>query len=141
MFKLVKIMSSGANVPEPIYVNFDGSCASVAGSVYYLTDGTISPTQDNGYEPLIYALQNLELEGDDIRALCYAITPDMIFEAEVSNSPKNLLTGKPFKLTFGGDGDACAISTDVSSPEEAVGTIININSYESTGKVLVRFFC
>lgn len=141
MFKLVKIMGSGANVPEPICINFDGSSASVAGSIYYMNDGTISPSADNSYEPLVYALQNLELEGDDIRALCYIITPDMLFEAEVVNKPKNVLTGKPIKFAFGSEGDAYAISTDVTSDEDIVGTVINSDSYEATGKVLVRFFC
>lgn len=79
MFKLKKIMNSCVNVPEPEIVSAQPSLVLSAGSTAYSNTGTL--TKGDATTKPTHVLINAKEKGQE-QALCYRITPDMIFEVE-----------------------------------------------------------
>ncbi len=142
MFKLVKIMGANSNVPEPIRLYVDQSNNLMAGCIYYIDNNGIIAEPENWFAPMVCAIEDVyHSEAGLASGLCYFVTPQMIFETKVANSPANIVEGTPFKIVTGNEYEGIAISTDVGDGSEVAGNVINARSYKSTGKVLVRFLC
>ena len=138
MFKLVKILSSGPNVPEPIRVRHNSNDEVTRGCIYHLDSDYVSAdSYENG--PLVLSLQNIEYDSDIDTLLCYLITSDMIFEATVKNKPESVTIGQKFCIAKNNYSQPCLVSTTLSD-DEANGIIIDNFDYNRTGKVLVKFF-
>ncbi len=80
MFKLKKILNSGVNVPEPEIVHAQPSIDLAAGSTAYSNAGTL--TRGGATTKPTHVLIRTKEKGTE-QALCYRITPEMIFEVEV----------------------------------------------------------
>lgn len=141
MFKLVKILGSNSNVPEPIKIDVDVSNNLEAGCIYYIDNCSIIAEPGNWYAPMVCALQDVIISDCTVTGLCFFITPDMIFETTVANAGDIVYSGAPFKLVFGSQHHGVSISTSVGEGQNVVGIIVNADSYKSTGKVLVKFHC
>ena len=141
MFKLVKILNSGVNVPEPVKVQYVGSRIIKSGCIYYWNQGTISCDKIADNDDLIYVLQNANKGGEKTYVCCYVIKPNMIFEVDVYDKPSIIYAGEPFTLKLNNEKGAYTIKTEIldDDDEVAYGKIIDIINYESTGKVLIRF--
>ena len=139
MFKLVKILNSGANVPEPVTAYFNGEIDIVAGCIYFTNIGGITTHRENEYSGLIYALQNAPLEEMSYPVLCYFITSDMIFEADMDETCGYLSIGDHFKLVRGSLNEPYAINNDVDLNTIPDGTVVDTTNHQKTRKALVRF--
>lgn len=141
MFKLVKILGANSNVPELIRVPMSDVNNLYVGHMYYVDNGKVMSIRDHDYAQLICSMQEIYLEDGAQNALCFLVTPEMVFEASVENKPSYITVGQQFKMAFGDEEEGVAIRTDLSDGDEVCGIIVNTNSYASTGKVLVKFHC
>lgn len=134
MFKLVKIISSGTNVPDPIRLNTTAGVEYRTGCALVLTSGALTnagPTT----KPTHIALESAKAD-EKSTLLCYAITPGMIFEAPVAGNPGSIKPG--FKVNMGTDG-AFAYAVGVSQTNGVV-TVVNTSGAKRVGdKVLATF--
>ncbi len=141
MIKLVKMMNSGVNVPEPIQLKFNSTIELKAGHFCYMKNGDISTWQENSRERLLYVLRDPMLEVYPCYLLCYIVTPDMVFEAEVANKPHEVSVGQTFRFDDNDDELLYSITTQGVDESNLVGTVIDSTAYPRTGKVLVQFNC
>ena len=115
MFKLVKIPNAGVNVPEPeklpCQFNFDvdaGCCAVYNPSLNLLALG------DQTENPTHILIHNAK-KGDKT-AICYRISPDMIFETTLIGSPAELHNGMTVEFALKNGLVAYAASDLKSGP-------------------------
>ena len=92
MFKLIKILNSGVNVPEPELLpcdfsfDVDAGCCVIFDHVRHLIS-----VGDQTEPPTHILIQNAKK--DDKTILCYRISPDMIFETPLIGSPAAIHAG------------------------------------------------
>ena len=135
MFKLLKIMNAGVNVPEIENLNCDNTTIASAGScvLFDKSYGQLLSCSSND-APTHILVKNIE-EGDT-KALCYSILPQMIFETTLIGDPAPLYEGMGVKLALNSEGGAYAVS-DV---EGSAATIYSLeNARKSGDKILVVF--
>jgi hypothetical protein len=133
MFKLIKILNSGSNVPEPIYLPVNGINAKV-GTAMNLTAGKLSHCSAT-VVPTHVLLKDVKTS--DQVALCYKISPDMQFEAPVNGSCASLYAGAKVKLYTNADLAAVGVSNDTAS---GVAKIVSLDGATAAGdKVTVVF--
>lgn len=102
MFKLINIINSGVNVPEPVLLPADPSIVLDAGATAVFTDGQLTLGAEDVKPTHIIIRKKLENEKE---ALCYRITPDMLFEVEVyGDNVDTLLNGQSLCLHIDGNG-------------------------------------
>ena len=88
MFKLIKIMNSGVNVPEPVMLQ-KGEREISRGEALVLTAGKATPCGTTT-APTHIALANAEVT--DTAIACMAISPNMVFECPITEGSPTLLT-------------------------------------------------
>ena len=135
MFKLIKIMNSGVNVPEVEKLNCDTSTISEAGTCAYYDKsyGQLLMCGDT-QTPTHVLLQNIN-EGDSL-VLCYSVLPQMIFETTLIGDPTPLYEGMTVKLVTDNNIGTYAVS-DV---EGGSATIYSLQDAKKSGdKILVIF--
>ena len=119
MLKLIKIINSGVNVPEPVRLPKDDA-AIVAGAALVFAAGKANYAT-TGEKPTHVSLSASE-EGEKT-VLCYEIHDNMIFEAPVLALPTSISVGDKLALATAGGapiglsattagGVATVISTD-----------------------------
>ena len=115
MFKLVKIPNAGVNVPEPeklpCQFNFNveaGCCVVYNPSLNLLAMG------DQMENPTHILVHNAK-KGDKT-AICYRISPDMIFETTLVGSPAELHEGMTVEFALNNTHGAYGISDIKSGP-------------------------
>ena len=134
MFKLIKILNSGVNVPEPCRIPKATGTAFKAGSAVMLADGAaISCTATQAPEFITMAAA----ASTEDSVLCYKVFPDMIFEAPITAAPSALSVGESVTLGIDGDGEASAVTATVTS---GVAYIYSLDGASTAGdKVTVKF--
>lgn len=100
MFKLKKIINSGVNVPEPELCNVSLTKDVKAGTPLLETDATLR-IGDTNMTPTHIAVSDIK-KGNG-RALCYRISPEMIFEAELCSEEISMIS-EGFRITLYDDG-------------------------------------
>ena len=108
MFKVVKILNSCTNQPEPCRLPVLEERSFERGTlIKYSYDSISYPT---GTEMPTHVVGETKHTHENDTILCYAITPDMIFEAPVMETPTLSMLGKGMQL-LEGDGKAYAIDS------------------------------
>lgn len=134
MFKLIKIINSGVNVPEPIRMPKASGKTVKSGTLLTVINGELS---DCGATttPTYVALADASAEAPE--AICAAINGNMYFDAPITESPASLKIGAKVTLATDGDGAAYALSTTTSG---GVATVIDLCGATSVGdKITVKF--
>ena len=135
MFKLIKILNSGVNVPEIEKFPCAHGLELDAGScVLYDNDrGEIYVGAEVSCPPFIVAKA---VKKDDTFALCYRISPGMIFEVPVIGDPANISPGLSVELMIESGRGAYAISDTDGGPAK----IYSLEGATKSGdKVLITF--
>lgn len=133
MFKLIKILNRGTNVPEPIRLN-KGARAIVRGEAFVLTGGKVTSPSATTL-PTHIAL--CEADADDTTAICAQICPEMVFECPVKDgTPSSLVVGNKVCLALEG-GSALGVNTTTTS---GVATVYDTLGATNIGdKILITF--
>ncbi len=134
MFKLRKILTSGVNVAEGVYLTAAsgttykiGAAAKLSGGKAVMAGATDMPTHIIG--------ENLEA-GAASRVFCYPVLPEMVFETEFSVVPTSILEGSKVTLAVS-DGVAYGVTATTAS---GVATIYDMAGAAAAGDtVYIRF--
>ena len=135
MFKLIKIITSGKNVPEIMAVRPTHKGAFKAGTLLTCDDGyAVNCTATD--KPLYVAAESIaEAETTDLLKV-YPITENMIFETSSDGYPSYLNVGEKYTLSIK-NGFATGVTT---TSEGGVATIVEKMDAAYIGdKILVRF--
>ena len=125
MFKLIKILNSGSNVPEPRRVKVGSSPIYTGTALIYNEDNTVGYGSGNT-SPKCIALCDASAGSE---AVVFDITPDMLFEAPVLMAPDVLCVGS--KLILGTEkGNALGILNAMANDGPAI-------VYDTTGATKV----
>ena len=138
MFKLVKIMNSGVNVPEPEAIPTESGLCCSAGSALIL-DSDLGCLIDGGETavPTHIIMQNPN--EDFPTSYCYRIHPNMVFEAPIYDGYDSIGPGSPLALKSI-DLDGQAAVRLANSPEETVATVFYVAPNLKHGdKILLTF--
>ena len=135
MFKLIKILNTGVNVPEPELLPSEINLALNAGAcVVYNSNSNKIYSGDPAEAPTHILIK--ELKHGDSFALCYRISPDMIFEVPLIGSPANVHAGMSVEFIIEDGHGIYAISDNDSGPV----TIYSLEGATKSGdKVLITF--
>lgn len=134
MFKLIKIMGAGSNVPEPIKFPVDGVRSYEKGRVFFLSDG--QPTTSVGVDKTnrrVVLLESIPANSGRDFIWGYLVTDNMVFEADLCY-PEYYPVGTCMAfheedMNFGYDGIDNMIGEDA--------LIVEDNDSARTGKVIV----
>ena len=134
MFKLIKILNSGINVPEVVKLKASTSKSYVAGEALVLSSG-IAVSAGATTKPTFIAAASAPKGTAEIAA--YPISADMIFECTVSAAPTSLSRGSVVTLKLDTDSRAVGVS---ATTENGVATVYDtLNAKAAGDKLLVRF--
>ena len=134
MFKLIKILNSGTNVPESVKLPKSPDLDVKMGSALILSGGTVANCTATT-SPTYIAAQNA-VNGED-KVLCYPISPDMLFETVFNEPSESVVIGAKVKLCTDDDGSAVNVSADTAS---GVATVVDLMGAKNAGdKVTVKF--
>lgn len=132
MFKLLKITNSGTNVPEPVRLSLASSASASIGAAVHLKDGKL--TALNGASELLPTHVTLcAVSGKT--AICYEVTPNMIFETTVTADPSSMTIGSEYLLS----GDSCLSNLKPSGTVRGAVLISKGNATKAGDKVVVAF--
>ena len=127
MFKLVKIIGSGTNQPEPIRIPTGPSVSYKANCAYTIIDGFLADlTEDT--PPTHIAIETVAADSKDT-ILCYRILDNMIFEVPVKGSFSSLHAGQKFKIDIDSEGSGIGIT----SVQGGFITIYDTNNAQKNG--------
>ena len=135
MFKLIKILNSGINVPEferiPVSDGVDytvGMAISAAAGAAASCTASTAPT---------HICAQMLAAGEKDSVLCYPVSPDMIFEAPISASPIGLKVGAKLTLAIDARARAYGVTATTSG---GVATVVDTCGAAAIGdKIAVRF--
>lgn len=136
MFKLIKILNSGRNVPETVALPASAATVYKEGCALVLSSGAAANCATTGTPTYIAAESKTGASGGTVRA--YPISPDMIFETTFSATPTSLAVGSKVTLTVSAtDSTASGVTATTTS---GVATIVDLLGAAASGdKVLVKF--
>ena len=133
MFKLLKITNSGANVPEPERLSLSTQSTVSRGAPAYLKDGKMIAL-NSASETLPTHIAVRAISGKN--ALCYHVTPDMVFETQVAADPTNMVVGSEYLLS----SDGSFVSATKVSGTVRGATLLSKNGATKLGdKIIVAF--
>lgn len=134
MFKLIKILNSGTNVPEPCRLPKTQSLKIKIGMPLIITDGKLAACSATD-KPTHIALANAT--ASESYAICYEISKDMYFETVSTAVPSALILGKAYTLAADSDGFMYGITATANS---GVATVVDICNAKNAGDtVTVKF--
>ena len=134
MFKLIKILNSGANVPEPCRIPKAEDTIIKAAEAMILTAGYAQSCPD-AQKPEYISLACAAVGETEV--VCYPVSPDMIFETAISASATALSVGDKVTLSKDTDGASYFVSATTSG---GVATITDLSEAKNAGdKVNVKF--
>lgn len=134
MFKLIKILNSGVNVPENVKLPKSTSLEVKMGSALTLAGGSVANCGASA-APTYIAAQNAAAGESSV--LCYAVSGNMLFETTVSAAPAALKIGD--KVTLGTDADGAAVNVTATTTS-GVATVIDLAGAKNAGdKITVKF--
>ena len=133
MFKLIKIINSGVNVPEPKILK-KGERTVSSGEALVLSAGTLTPC------PATTVPTHIALSGaraDETSVACAEIMPNMVFECPVTEgTPLTITVGTKVCLTQK-SGKTVGVNSTTTS---GVATVYDTLGASSIGdKILITF--
>lgn len=133
MFKLIKILNSGVNVPEPKAYPTSGDVALEVGSALVLRGGLLRSAEE--VEMPEYVSASAAKKGETT-ILAYEIFENMLFETPILASPEGLVIGEKLTLTR----EATSAVGVSSTTTAGVATIHDLCGAEKAGdKIVVQF--
>ena len=112
MFKLIKILNSGVNVPEPELLPCEANLVLDAGAcVVYNSNSNKIYSGDQVEAPTHILIKGIK--DSDKFALCYRISPDMIFEVPIIGNPASLHAGMTVEFALK-DGLTAYAASDIA---------------------------
>lgn len=135
MFKLIKILNTGVNVPEIEKVACSTQLALDAGTcVLYDADRGEICLGDEIEVPAYIIAKNVKA-GDGF-ALCYRISPEMVFEVPLIGSPHVVHNGLSLELALKSGHGAYAVTDTDGGPAKVYSTE---GASKSGDKILITF--
>lgn len=135
MFKAIKILNGGSNVPEPCTMYTAAGTAYRYGTALTVSAGKVVNATETDM-PLYIAGETLAAD-EKSSIICYRVLENIVFETTLMGSPMSLKCGSKVTLSLSDDGFANAVS---SSTTDGVATVVDIRGTLKTGdKVCVQF--
>ena len=134
MFKLIKILNSGANVPEPIKAEKIELEEYAIGTPVIISGGKIAPAGATT-TPTHITLGKAK-QGEN-RAAVAIITPDMIFETYINADPASLKAGE--KVTLGLNSDSHPVCVTATTTSGVATVVDTLGAKKSGDKIIVKF--
>ena len=133
MFKLIKIVGSGVNVPEPIKAPIPVSNYVPAGTpIFFENDGLIT-TADDENPATHMTLSDTQPDGT---IMVFEITPNMLFETVLEGDPKNLGIGSKVELSCDMEGTPRTVTPKVQG--RLTVHDVSITKFDGD-KIIVKF--
>lgn len=134
MFKLIKIINSGVNVPEPVRLAKASETVITAGTALTVSNGLIINCTAS-VAPKYVAIASAPEGATDV--LCYEITEGMRFEAPTSVAPSAYTFGALVNLATDATGAAYGVG---ATNTNGVATVVSIDGAQNVGDtVTVKF--
>lgn len=134
MFKLIRILNSGRNTPEPIRLPVTAGVSFKIGTALTVTSGKLANCTATTV-PSYIAAQDLAA-GESGSMLAYPVSHDMIFEAPVSAAPTSLVPGA--KVTLNVESSRAVGVTATTT--NGIAEILSLAGATKTGdRIEVRF--
>lgn len=130
MFRLIKILNSGVNVPETVKLKKSATLDVKMGSAIVIVDGIVTLATPNA-KPTHIALSDA---GNGTTSIpCYPVFENMLFETTVNADPSALQVGS--KVTISANSE-CVTSTTSSG----VATVVELLGAKAAGdRITVKF--
>ena len=133
MFRLIKILNSAQNVPEPQRMRLGSAVTLKSGIPLLLQNGTVAPvTGDTASLPTHVALADCT---DATEVVLYPISPDMVFEVPVEGTVSALKTGNEYLV----GNDSLSLTATAASGGKRGAVLVDKTMAEENGLVLVSF--
>lgn len=134
MFKLIKIINSGVNVPEFTKLEKPSSLTVKMGTALVVNGGLAEVCPD-GTTPTHIVAEAPKENAEEV--VCYEVNGNMRFETTVNSVPTELKVGNRVSLGF--DSDGCAVCVGAYNAS-GVATIVDLLGAKNVGdKVTVKF--
>ena len=134
MFKLVKILNSSCNQPELIRIPGQPGVDYVKGNPMIIVSGILTAVACDAV-PTYMTVETKTVMREGETVLCYAITPDMVFETESCETPTPDMLGMKVDLYSAGD-----VMVGIGNYEGGSATVYNLLGATKIGDhVQVRF--
>ena len=134
MFKLLKILNSGVNVPEPVRLPVTASTNFKIGSALTISSGKLANCTATTL-PKYIAAQDLTA-GEATDMLVYPITDGMIFATKFSVTPTSIVVGNKVTLALESSIAVGVTATTTSG----VAEIYNLNGASAAGDTVEVIF-
>ena len=135
MFKLIKILNSGVNVPETVRLTKSSLDEIYAGIPVRLESGVVTVC-DIHDKPTHMTVQHAEAGTNTV--MCHEVSPNMIFETYFNEAPEELYIGS--KTSFAQDNNDMPGCIDYAENAGGSVTIVDMPRNASAGdKVSVKF--
>ena len=133
MFKLIKILGAGNNVPEPIKFPIDGTRAYDKGFIFFIIDGVLTTRSTDKTNRKVILLESIPANSGRDFVWGYYVTDNMVFEVDLC-WPDYFPVGSC--LSFHEDDVDLGIDNLDNCPGEDA-LVIEDNHSDHTGKVIV----
>ena len=133
MYNLIKITSSGVNVPEHVRLTLATEASLERAMPFYLENGALVPvTAATTHLPTHMTVK--AVDGKDV--LCYEILPQMVFSVKASGDPTAMTIGTEYVLSENGES---VTSTKVSGSVRGA-VLLSENGAKTAGdEIFVSF--
>ena len=134
MFRLVKILYSGSNQPEPLRIPGVVGESYIKGQPMKLDEGRLTRVASDEF-PSYMTMESKTVEEEGDTVLCYEITPNMIFDVTCYGDVIGSFFGRKVNLY----SDGIQLS-GVSSKAGSVATVYDPKGAKYMGDhILIRF--
>ena len=135
MFKLVKILNSGVNVPEPCRMAIADNTVIKPGSALSLSNGKLTNCPA-GTIPSYISIQGSECAKDGT-ILCYEIFENMLFEATAYSFVPAISAG--YNVALYRDAEGSAVGIDMEGNEACATVVDTCGAAKAGDKITVKF--
>lgn len=134
MFKLIKILNSGANVPEPMKAEKIELEEYAIGTPVIISGGKIAPA---GATTVPTHITLGKANKGEAHATVAGISPDMIFETYINQDPTSIQAGA--KVTLGLNSSSHPVCVTATTTSGVATVIDTLGAKRSGDKVIVKF--
>ena len=135
MFKLIKILNSGVNVPEPIRLPKAQDLKIKIGSALLFSGGTITACPSDT-TPTHISMEDAGTDKNTV--LCHDVTPNMLFETYIYTYLQGTAVGDKVELIR--DEDGMAVCVDTYATDTGVATVVDLMGSRVEGDhIIVKF--
>ena len=133
MFKLIKILNSGVNVPEIHKIPKECNLDVPQGTVLAIRNKSVEFAREE-IKPGYISVAPSPIEDPFVYA--YEINPNMLFETTITGNLDNVNIGEPIKLQM--KNNEYAIGVLAEAPGNFIKLVDNTTAKEN-GKVIIKF--